>query len=67
MAGSHIHSGSPVAENVHEYYTATNLRQSNNGDRYCCIAMGGTTCYQFNITCALLINYMWIVISLFYE
>ena len=50
---TYTHSGSPVVENVHEYYTATNLSQSNNGDRYCCNALGGTSCYQLNITCVL--------------
>ena len=44
-------SGSNVAENVVEYYTAVNQGSSNNGDGYCCHAAGGTTCYQLNITC----------------
>ena len=47
-AGSSI-----VAENATEFYIAINQIQSNNGDGYCCHAMGGTTCYQLNITCVL--------------
>ena len=49
---TYIHSRSAVvAENVNEYYTATNQHQSNNGETYCCTTIGGTTCYQLNITC----------------
>ena len=50
---TYIRSGSAVvAENINEYYTATNQHQSDNGETYCCAAIGGTTCYQLNITCA---------------
>ena len=40
-----------VAEYVAEYYTAIAQGRSNNGDGYCCYSIGGTTCYQLNITC----------------
>lgn len=51
---TYINSGlTIIAESVNEYYTAVNQRQSNNGDGYCCISMGGTTCYKLNITCTL--------------
>ena len=42
-----------VAENVNEHYSAIGQTQSNNGEIYCCMATGGTTCYQLNITCVL--------------
>jgi len=46
-------AGSIEAENMTEFYSATNQNQFNNGDGYCCNAIGGTTCYQLNITCVL--------------
>ena len=51
---TYIHSESAVvAENINEYYIATDQYPPNNGEKYCCATNGGVTCYQLNITCVL--------------
>ena len=62
---TYTHDGSTVVENVNEFYTAVNQKQSNNNDSYCCNAMGGTTCYQLNITCMLACMHACIFYSVF--
>ena len=42
-----------LLKNTAKFYNATGLKQSNNGDGYCCYAGGHVTCYTLNITCML--------------
>ena len=41
-----------LVEKTNKFYTIPRLKRTNNGDGYCCHAMGETMCYHLNITCA---------------
>lgn len=42
-----------LVEKTNKFYTIPHLKRTNNGEGYCCHAMGDTVCYHLNITCML--------------
>lgn len=42
-----------LIERSNKFYTISKLKRTDNGDGYCCHAMGDTVCYHLNITCML--------------